>query len=102
HQLIMSSEFHHPAVYENADSVSAPYGGKAVRNEDRGCVTGRLEDAIENFRLAPHVELGGRLIQQHQASALTHGTQCSRQRDALPLAPGQVSASFVTFGQRRV
>ena len=60
------------------------------------------QDAVEDLRLAAHVELRGRLVEQHDAGAEPHRAQRARQRDALPLPAGQVGAALVAAGQHRV
>ena len=60
------------------------------------------EDAVEDLGLAADVELGGRLVEQHQAGAEPDGAQRPRQRDPLPLAAGQVGAAGIPARQHRV
>ncbi len=62
---------------------------------------GRGEHPVEDLRLAADVELGGRLVEQHQLGAAAYGTQRPGQRHPLPLAAGQVGAARVALGQRR-
>ena len=60
------------------------------------------ENALEDLRFAAHVELGGGLIQQHDAGAESHRAQRARQRDALPLAAGKIGAALVAAREHRV
>ena len=60
------------------------------------------EHALEDLRLAAHVELRGRLVEQHQAGAQPHRAQRARERDALPLPAGQIGAAFVAARQHGV
>ena len=63
---------------------------------------GRGEHALEDLGLAAHVELRGRLVEQHDAGALLHRAQRAGQRDALPLPAREVGAARVRLGQDRV
>ena len=62
----------------------------------------RGEQAIEDLRFPAHVELRGRLVEQHDAGAELDGRQRAGQRDALPLAARQVGAAVVPAGEHRV
>ena len=55
---------------------------------------------LEDLRLAADVELGGRLVEQHQPGARADGAERPGQRDPLPLPAGQVGAARVALGQR--
>ena len=95
----MGAELDDPTVLEHADAVGVADGREAVRDQDRGAVAGGGQDALEDLGLAAHVELGGRLVEQHDAGATAHRRQGPGQRDALPLAAGQVGAALVALGQ---
>ena len=60
------------------------------------------EDPVEDLGLAAHVELRGRLVEQHHAGAEPHGAQRTGQRDALPLPAGEIGAARVATRQDRV
>ena len=62
----------------------------------------RGENPVEDLGLAAHVELGGRLVEQHQSGPLLDGAQGPRQGNALPLAAGQVDAARIAARQHRV
>ena len=53
----------------------------------------RGEDALEDLGFAAHVELRGRLVEQHDAGAQPHGAERPRERDPLPLPAGEVGAA---------
>src|SRR5260221_8917025 len=55
--------------------------------------------SLEDFRFASHVELSSRLIQQHQACTHLDGAQRTGERDALPLAAGQIGTALITAGE---
>ena len=101
HQLVVRAELDDGAVLEHADAVGLAHGREAVRDEDRRAAARGVEDALEDLRLAAHVELGRRLVEQHDAGAGAHGAQRPGQRDALPLAARQVGAAGVALGQDR-
>src|ERR1700688_1350524 len=61
HQLVVGAELDHPAVLEHADAIGMAHRREAVRDEDGGGMAGGGEDAIEDLRLAAHVELRRRL-----------------------------------------
>src|SRR5262245_34322736 len=69
HQLVVGAELDDAAVLEHADAVGVADGGEAMRDEDGGALPGGGEQAIEDLRFAAHVELGGRLVEQHHARA---------------------------------
>src|SRR5262245_403408 len=71
------------------------YGRETVRDQDRGRVARGGENAVEDLGLAPHIELCGGLIEQHQTRADPHGAERAGQRKALPLAAGEVRAAWV-------
>ena len=62
----------------------------------------RGEHPFEDLGLAAHVELRGRLVEQHHPGAQPDRAQRPGQRDALPLPAGQVDAARVPPGQDRV
>src|SRR5581483_12314533 len=62
HELVVRAELDHAPLLEHADAIRMADGGEPVRNQDRRAVAGRLENAIEDLGLAPHVELRGRLV----------------------------------------
>ena len=102
HQLVVRAELDDAAVLEHADAVGVAHRGEAVRDEDRRAVARGGEDAVEDLRFAAHVELRGRLVEQHDAGAELHGAQRARERDALPLAAREIGAAVVAAGQHRV
>src|ERR1700736_2082588 len=65
HQFVMRSEFDHPSVFEHADPIGVTHGRESMRYQNSSGVMRRGKDAIENLALAPHVELRGRLVEQH-------------------------------------
>ena len=89
HQLIVRAQLDHPAVFQDADAVGMAHGREAVRNQDGGGVARGGQNALEDFRFAAHVELGGGFIQQHHSRA-----QSSRRTTR---APGRCAAT----GRRR-
>src|SRR5947208_496295 len=66
HQLVMGAELDHAAVLEHADAVGMAHGGKAMRDQNGGALARGGEQAVEDFGLAAHIELGGGLIEQHE------------------------------------
>ena len=58
-------------------------------------MAGGGEQAIEDLGFAAHVELRGRLVQQHDAGAEFDGCQRAGERDALPLAARKIGAAVV-------
>src|SRR6185436_9005368 len=45
HQLVVRAELDHAAVLDDADAIRVAHGGEAVRDQDRGAVPRRTEDA---------------------------------------------------------
>ena len=60
------------------------------------------EDAFEDLGLAAHVELGRRLVQQHHTRTQPHRAEGPRQRDALPLATGEIRSAGVAPRQNGI
>ena len=56
-----------------------------MRDQDGGAAACRAKEPLEDLGLAANIELGGRLVEQHEPGAQLHGTQRSGERDALPL-----------------
>ena len=102
HQLVVRAELDDPAVLEDADAIGLADGREAVRDQDGRAVPRGGQDALEDLRLAAHVELRRRLVEQHDAGAQLHGAERARQRDALPLAARQIGAALVAAGQHGV
>src|SRR5262245_43857142 len=73
HQLVVRSELDHFPMFEHADPVGVTHGGESMRNQDRGAVARGREDAIEDLRFAADIELRGRFVEQHHASAQRDG-----------------------------
>jgi hypothetical protein len=61
------------------------HGRKSMRDQDGRAVACRRENAIEDLRLAPDIELRGRLVEQHNARAHFDGAKRACQGDTLPL-----------------
>ena len=95
----MRAELDDGAVLEHADLVGLAHGREAVGDQDRGAAARRLEDAPEDLRLAAHVELRRRLVEQHDPGTGAHGAQCPGEGDPLPLTPRQVGAARVALRQ---
>ena len=95
HQLVVRSELDDLAVLEHADAIGEAHGGEAVRDEDRRAMPRRGENALEDLGFAAHVELRGRLVEQHDARAHRDRAQRARERDALPLSAGEIGAALV-------
>ena len=90
---------YHPPFLQDADAVGVADGREAVRDEDRRRLPGRGQDALEDLGLAAHVELRGRLVEQHNGRTLPNGGERPRERDALPLAAGEIGAAGVAARQ---
>ncbi len=102
HQLVVRAELDDAAVLEDADAIGVTDGREAMRDEDRRAAARRGKDAIENLRFAAHVELRGRLVEQHDARAELNGAQRARERHALPLAARELGSAVVAARQDRV
>src|SRR5215472_14976577 len=70
-----------------------------MRDQNRGGVACRVQYAVENLLFTAHVELRGRLIEQHYTRAKLHRTQGACQRNPLPLATRKISAVLVCARQ---
>src|SRR5262249_34398000 len=69
HQLIMSTQLNHAAVFQHADAVCMADSRKAMRDQDRGAMARCSQQAIKDFRFAANVELCSGLIEQHNPGA---------------------------------
>src|SRR5947207_9750257 len=74
-QLVVRAQLDDLAVLDDADPVGVPDGGEPVRDEDRRASPGGGQDPVEDLRLAAHVELGGRLVEQYHAGAAAQRVQ---------------------------
>src|SRR5580658_550409 len=75
HQVIVRTEFDHSAVLKHADTIGMADGGKTMGNQDGRAMPCRSKQAGEDLRFTPHVELRGRLVEQHHACAELDGCQ---------------------------
>src|SRR5258708_37064973 len=98
----MRAEVDHAAPFQHADAIRVTHRGEAMRDQDRRGVTRGREDAVEDLGLAPDVELGRRLVEEHDTGAEPHRAQGPRERDTLPLAARQVRPTRVAARQDRV
>src|SRR5215469_18046141 len=64
HQLIVAAFLDDVAVLYDCNPVSMPYRREPMRNKDRRAGSRCRQDPLEDLRLAPDVELSGRLIEQ--------------------------------------
>src|ERR1700689_1201361 len=99
HELVVVAELSHDAVLYHGDPVGVAHRREPVRYQDRGAVPGGGEHPLEDLRLAAHVELGGRLVEQDEPGAEADGGQGPGERDPLPLATGQVGSAGIPLGE---
>src|SRR5215469_7686453 len=102
HQFFVRAEFDHAPVLEYADASGMANGGESVRDQNSGTVSRRPEQALEDFGLAPHIQLGRGLIEQYETCAHLYRDQGSCQRNALPLTTGQLRSARITFGEHGI
>src|SRR5690606_21325020 len=57
HELIVGAELDHSAAFEYADPVGVANRGEPMRDQDRREPSSGAQDAVEDLRLAAHVEL---------------------------------------------
>src|SRR3954469_21875796 len=101
-QFVVRAEFDDAAAFEDADTIGVPHRREPMRDKDRRALARRSEQAIEDLGLAAHIELRGRVVEQHDARAEVHRAPRARQSNALPLAAGQVGAAVVATGEHRI
>src|SRR5579871_1809642 len=77
HQFVVRAELDYPAVFQYANAIRLTNRREPMRDQNRGYLARRFQDAFEDFGFAAHVELSGRLVQQNQASAHAHRAQCT-------------------------
>src|ERR687897_154526 len=68
-QLVVRAQLHHAAVLQHADTIRMAHGREAMRDEDGRALPGRGEQTVEYLGFPSHVELGGGLVEQHDARA---------------------------------
>ena len=90
------------AVLKHTDTIGMADGGEAMGDQDGCAMPCRGEQATEDLRFTPHVELRGRLVEQHHACAELDGCQRTGERDPLPLSPREVGAPVVSAGKHGV
>src|ERR1700724_3537237 len=67
HQLIVGTDLDDAPVLEHANAIGMADRGEAMRNQNGRAMPSRSEQAIEDLRFPAHVELRGRLVEQHNA-----------------------------------
>ena len=73
HELVVRSQLDDPALLQHADAVGETDRREAMRDEDRRTVTRLGKDALEDLGFTAHVQLRGRLVENHDARADTDG-----------------------------
>ena len=73
-----------------------------MRDEDRGDGARGAQDALEDLRLAAHVELSGRLVEEHEAGARMRGGESARERDAPPLPAREIGTARIRAREHAV
>src|SRR5262245_37475334 len=86
-------------MFQHADTIRIAHGGKSMRNKNGRRLPGGLENSIEYFGLAAHIQLCSWFIEQYQSCAELDGAKSASQSDPLPLSAGKIRPSEVTFGQ---
>src|ERR1700720_4545420 len=94
-QLVVGAKLDDSAPLKYADTIGVAHCRKTMRDQDGRAMPCRGEQAIEDFRLPAHVELRGRLVEQHDAGAKLDGREGTRERDTLPLATREVGTVVV-------
>ncbi len=69
-------------------------------DQDGGDLSGGRQKPVEDLRLAADVELGCRLVEQHQSGSPPDCAQRAGQCDPLPLPAREIGAPGVALGQR--
>src|ERR1700730_4913125 len=92
HELVMCTQLDDPAVLQHADAIGVADRGETMRNQDSGAMPRRGEQAIKDLRFSTHVELCGRLVQQHNPGGEVNGSPRSGQCDALPFPARKIGA----------
>src|SRR5580704_13454555 len=102
HQFVVGAKLDYPAVLKHADTIGLPDRGEPMRDQDGGAMPRGSEQTLEDLRFPAHVELRGRLVQQHDARAQPDRRQRPGQSDALPLPARQVGTAVVPARQHRI
>jgi len=89
-------------VLEDADAIGVAHRREAMGDQNRRALPRRGEDAVEDLRFAAHVELRRRFVEEDDAGAEAHAAERARERDALPLAAGEIGAALVAAREDRV
>src|ERR1700744_3887871 len=83
------------AVFEDDDLAGAAGGGEAVGDDDGGAaVEEALEASLDRF-LGPHVDVGGRLVEDQDAGL---GEEGAGEGDELALARREGDAALADLG----
>src|SRR5579872_4566232 len=101
HQFVVRAKLDDPTPIDHTDAVGMAHRREAMRYQDRGAVPRGVEEPPEDLRLTAHVELGGRLVQEHQTGAEPDGAERASERDTLPLAAREIGPTGVTARQNR-
>jgi hypothetical protein len=92
HELAVVAVLDDAAAAEDVDVVGVPDGVVAVGDQQHRAAGVQGTDAVEQVVLGPGVQRRGGLVEDDQRRV---PDECPGQRDALPLADGQVAAAVV-------
>ena len=98
-ELVVAAALGDHAAVENVDAGRAPHGGEPVRDHQRGQPRRDLVEPLVEPRLGPHVERGRRLVKYQDARAVERGEESAGERQALPLAAGELGAARQLAGE---
>ena len=91
-QLLVRSGLHHLAMFNDHDTIGASNGGESMRDHDCRDTPRQLQEALVDLRFAAHIERGGRLVKDQNASAGGDAEQGARQGKPLPLTARELTA----------
>src|SRR5204862_4809823 len=99
HQLGVAAELDNTPMLEHADAVGVTDRRKAMRDQDCRALAGCRQDAVEDLGFAAHVELSGRLVEEHESGAEPYRAQGASERDTPPLPTRAVGRIRVATSQ---
>src|SRR5215471_4757503 len=72
HQFVVCAEFDYAPMLQNTNAIRITNHGEPMRDQDSRRLPSGCEQALEDLRLAAHIELSGGLIEQHHARSHLH------------------------------
>ena len=92
HQLVVRAGACNAAVVQHENAIRIADGSSSLRDKKDGGAVGKVAEGAAQRRVGGKIEGGGAVIEDQDARA---AHQCAGNREALPLAAGEVAAALL-------